>query len=128
MRNTCPYSANDVIGRNCYVEVYHRGINDGWRIDPGHFYADVSMIKNPVGLPINVKKPLGPYLPSSRDPVGAARSVSVRRAFDGGRPNRPTGIDISCWSGERIGGWRNNSWFKWVWNSPVTLGQFRRRR
>ena len=120
------YSANDVIGRNCYVEVYHQGVQAGWNIQPGDFYADVSMIKNPVGLPINVKKPLGrtfllpevlwvpPDLYESEGPLMVAAQTAL------------TGVDISCWSGSGIGGWYHSDWFlyKWVWANPMTLGQF----
>ncbi len=120
------YSANDVIARNCYVEVYHQGVQAGWNIQAGDTYADVSMIKNPVDLPINVKKPLGrtfmlpetlwvpPDLYQSEGPLMVAAQTAL------------TGIDITCWSGCGIGGWYHSDWFlfKWVWNSPVTLGQF----
>jgi len=118
------YTANDVIGRNFYVAVYHKGVNDGWRIDAGHYYADVSMTRNPVGLPINVKQPLGrafllpeilwvpPDLYQSEGPLMVAAQTAL------------AGIDIACWSGSGIGGWMDNTWFKWVWNSPMTLGQF----
>ena len=118
------YAANEVIGRNCYVDVHHKGVNNGWRIDPGHYYADVSMIKKPVGLPINVKKPMGhtfllpeilwvpPDLYQSEGPLMVAAQTSL------------TGVDISCWSGGGPRDWISDTWFKWVWNTPMTLGQF----
>ncbi len=120
------YSANDVIARNCYVEVYHQGVQAGWNIQAGDSYADVSMINSPVDLPVNVKKPLGrtfmlpetlwvpPDLYQSEGPLMVAAQTAL------------TGIDITCWSGCGIGGWYHSDWFlfKWVWNSPVTLGQF----
>jgi len=52
-------SANEVIGRNFYTGGYHKGVNDGWQILAGHYYTDVSMIKEPVNLPVNVKRPMG---------------------------------------------------------------------
>ncbi len=31
------YSANGVIARNCYVEVYHQGVQAGWNIQAGDY-------------------------------------------------------------------------------------------
>ena len=70
------YSANDVIARNCYVEVYHQGVQAGWNIQAGDNYADVSMIKNPVEPAHQREEAAGPHVHAPRDPLGAARSVS----------------------------------------------------
>ncbi|MGA2257178.1 MAG: hypothetical protein ABSG53_21195, partial [Thermoguttaceae bacterium] len=115
--------ANEVNGRNFYTGGYHKGVNDGWQILPGHYYTDVSMIKEPVSLPINVKRPLGhtfilpemlwtpPDLYESEGPLMVAAQTTL------------TGLDISCWFG--IGYlWCDNPSYKWVGNSPVILGQF----
>jgi hypothetical protein len=116
-------SANEVLGRNFYTGGYHKGVNDGWQILPGHYYTDVSMIKQPVSLPINVKRPLGhtfilpemlwtpPDLYESEGPLMVAAQTAL------------TGLDISCWFG--MGNlWCDNVSYKWVGNSPVILGQF----
>ncbi|MGO8930108.1 MAG: hypothetical protein ACLQU3_24835 [Limisphaerales bacterium] len=115
--------ANDVNGRNFYTGGYHKGVNDGWQILPGQYYTDVSMIKEPVNLPINVKRPVGhafilpemlwtpPDLYESEGPLMVAAQTAL------------TGLDISCWFG--IGNlWCDNPSYKWVGNSPVILGQF----
>ena len=116
-------SANEVNGRNFYTGGYHKGVNDGWQILPGQYYTDVSMIREPVSLPINVKRPLGhpfilpemlwtpPDLYQSEGPLMVAAQTAL------------TGLDISCWFG--IGClWCDNPSYKWVGNSPVILGQF----
>ena len=76
------------------------------------------MIKKPVDLPINVKKPLGhtfilpemlwvpPDLYQSEGPLMVAAQTAL------------TGVDISCWSGVRDLGWYHNDWFV-----QVGLGQ-----
>lgn len=44
---------------NRYFDPGHYGENNGWRIDPGHFYQGESALKNPLKLPINVKQTAG---------------------------------------------------------------------
>jgi hypothetical protein len=115
--------ANEVNRRNFYTGDYHKGVNDGWQILAGHSYTDVSMIMEPVNLPINVKRPVGhtfilpemlwtpPDLYESEGPLMVAAQTAL------------TGLDISCWFG--IGNlWCDNPSYKWVGNSPVILGQF----
>ena len=49
----------EVLARNFYTGGYHTGANDGWQILAGHYYTDVSMIREPVRMPINIKQPMG---------------------------------------------------------------------
>jgi hypothetical protein len=57
------YTSTDVIARNNYTGGFHRGVTDGWQVLSGNMYTDVSMTKNPLALPSNVKQPLGhPYI------------------------------------------------------------------
>ncbi len=44
---------------NRYFAPGHIGKNNGWRIDPGHFYQGNSCLKNPLKLPVNVKQTAG---------------------------------------------------------------------
>jgi hypothetical protein len=116
-------SANEVIGRNFYTGGHHRGVNDGWQILPGHYYSDVSMIREPVSLPTSVKRPMGhpfilpemlwtpPDLYESEGPLMVAAQTAM------------AGPEISVWFGINYL-WSDNPWFKWVGNSPVILGQF----
>ena len=49
-------SGIDVIAVNKYFDPQHHGSgNDGWRIDPGDFYAAPSALKTPENLPTNIK-------------------------------------------------------------------------
>ncbi|MDF1570988.1 MAG: hypothetical protein P1P82_05165 [Bacteroidales bacterium] len=48
---------------NRYYDPGHYGENNGWRIDPGHFYQGISCLKQPLRLPVNVKQTAGaPFL------------------------------------------------------------------
>jgi hypothetical protein len=53
-RWTC--EAADVLALNRYYEPAHFGENNGWRIDPGHFYVGSSALLTPSKLPLNVKQ------------------------------------------------------------------------
>ena len=116
-------SANEVIGRNFYTGGYHKGVNDGWQILAGHYYTDVSMIREPVNLPTNVKQPVGrafvlpemlwvpPDLYEAEGPLMVAAQTAL------------AGPEISFWFGMNDF-WCDNPSFKWVGNTPVILGQF----
>lgn len=53
----------DVPAVNRYFDPGHYGENNGWRIDPGHFYQGESCLRNPLKLPVNVKQTAGaPFL------------------------------------------------------------------
>lgn len=49
----------EVPATNRYYAPGHYGENDGWRIDPGHFYQGNSCLKDPLKLPVNVKQVAG---------------------------------------------------------------------
>lgn len=54
------YTANDVTAVNRYYNGgIHKGPNDGWRIDEGDFFSDVSGLRDPRSLPFNVKQTVG---------------------------------------------------------------------
>ncbi len=44
---------------NRYYAPGHAGENNGWRIDPGHYYQGISALKQPHKLPVNVKQVAG---------------------------------------------------------------------
>jgi hypothetical protein len=54
------YTAADVIAVNRYYNGgTHIGENNGWRIDPGHYFTDQSATLNPRDLPTNLKQVVG---------------------------------------------------------------------
>lgn len=46
----------DVLAVNRYYSPNHVGENNGWRIDPGHFYKSISCLQNPGSFPLNIKQ------------------------------------------------------------------------
>jgi hypothetical protein len=54
------HTATDVIAVNKYYNGgEHIGANNGWRIDPGHFFQEESALKNPTALPTDLKQVVG---------------------------------------------------------------------
>lgn len=54
------YLPTDVVAVNRYYNGgIHKGPNDGWRIDEGDFFSDVSVLKDPRSLPVNIKNVVG---------------------------------------------------------------------
>lgn len=50
------YTSSDIQAVNRYFGGgQHLGPNNGWRIDPGDFFEDQSVFKNPTALPTNIK-------------------------------------------------------------------------
>jgi hypothetical protein len=49
-------TACEVLALNRYYDPGHFGENNGWRIDPGHYYIGESALLNPAKLPINIKQ------------------------------------------------------------------------
>jgi len=118
------YTANDIIARNIYTGGYHAGVNNGWTIMTNHYYTDVSMTRQPVKLPTNVKQPVGrpfiipetlwtpPDLYQSEGPLMLAGQMSLG------------GVSAAFWSVRDLGFWNQNTADKWAWNTPMLLGQF----
>ena len=117
-------TANDVIARNIYTGGMHEGVNNGWQILAGHYYSDVSLIKEPTRLPTNVKQPEGhpfilpevlwcpPNLYQSEAPLMVAAQQSL------------TGLGAACWFSNWVAEWEQSPQTKWTYSTPVQIGQF----
>ncbi len=53
------YTALDVEAVNKYTGGMHVGENNGWRIDPGHYFTNQSCLLDPRALPTNLKQVVG---------------------------------------------------------------------
>ncbi|MCX7846979.1 MAG: hypothetical protein N2595_02965 [bacterium] len=53
------YSATDIIAVNRYTGAIHIGKNNGYRVDPGHFYQNRPVVKYPATLPTALKQVVG---------------------------------------------------------------------
>ncbi len=118
------YTSTDVVARNNYTGGFHRGVTDGWQVLSGNMYTDVSMTKNPLALPSNVKQPLGhPYIvpetlwvPPDLYRSEAALMMAAQQALGG--------MDITYWFANGDAEWNESAIAKWYFNSPMALGQF----
>ncbi|NLF39355.1 hypothetical protein GX586_07910, partial [bacterium] len=50
------YCANEVVAVNRYTGASHVGQNNGYRVDPGHFYVNRPVVTNPSTLPCSLKQ------------------------------------------------------------------------
>lgn len=130
------YTAMDVSALNRYTGVIHIGPNDGWRIDPNHFYLSQSCLLDPDEFPGAVKQTVGqpmiltevawvhPGLYQTEGPFLAAVYMSL------------TGVDAfywfsygdEFWTTDPVWPWWKvgglNSLKKWEGSVPTQAGMF----
>ncbi|ASV75935.1 hypothetical protein THTE_3333 [Thermogutta terrifontis] len=130
------YTAMDVSAINRYTGVIHIGPNDGWRIDPNHFYLSQSCLLNPDEFPGALKQTVGqpmiltevawvhPGLYQTEGPFLAAVYMSL------------TGVDAfywfsygdEFWTTDPVWPWWKvgglNSLKKWEGSVPTQAGMF----
>jgi hypothetical protein len=130
------YTAMDVSALNRYTGVIHIGPNDGWRIDPNHFYLSQSCLLYPDEFPGAVKQTVGqpmiltevawvhPGLYQTEGPFLAAVYMSL------------TGVDAfywfsygdEFWTADPVWPWWKvgglNSLKKWEGSVPTQAGMF----
>jgi len=130
------YTANEVVALNRYTGVIHTGENNGYRIDPGHFFFSKSNLRFPGDLPVALKQPVGhpfiitecswvhPCAYQSEGPLLAAAYMSLN------------GVDSLYWFAVGDTPWmldpRRMFWpvgdsyaiDKWSCDTPELMGQF----
>ena len=117
-------TAADVVARNIYTGGIHQGVNNGWQILAGHTYSDVSMIREPLKLPTNVKQPAGhPFIlpevlwcPPNLYQSEAALMVAAEQSL--------TGLGAACWFSNWVAEWDSSPATKWTYSTPMQIGQF----
>ena len=130
------YTANEVLAVNNYVGGIHAGANNGYRIDPGHYLTNKSVLRHPEELPANLKQVVGhpmmiteiawthPDLYQTEGPFLMAAYQSLN------------GVDCAYWFSMEQPGWftdpRRMFWKvgnsyaldKWSGNVPQVAGMF----
>ncbi len=130
------YTANDVSAVNAYTGGLHVGDNNGFRIDPGHYYTNVSALKSPEKYPLSLKRTVGhpmivtecawthPNLYQSEGPLMAAAYMSL------------SGVNSVYWFAADVPTWMSDprrKWWpvgdsfavdKWGIGTPEVIGQF----
>ncbi len=91
------YSAVDVGALNRYSTGIHSGPNAGYRIDPGHYIVNRSILRNPLQVPTNVRQNLGePFVLTEAAWVTPnfyqTEGPMLMAAYMG-----LTGVDSACW-------------------------------
>ena len=99
------YTGCDVIAVNRYTGGKHVGQNNGYRIDPGHEFANRSVLRNPLQMPTNLKQPVGrPFLitesawvkPNLYQSEGGLMTAAYCSL---------TGVDSLCWFSTSLRDW-----------------------
>ncbi len=132
------YAALDIDAENEYYgsDYQHVGENNGYRIDPGHYFVDESCLKKPLELPVNFKQQVGhpfivtetswknPNLYQAEGPFLAAAYQSLN------------GVDAVFWFSADHPTWNldaRRKWWpvgdsyainKWSVSYPVFIGMF----
>jgi hypothetical protein len=130
------YTANEVLATNNYFGGIHAGANNGYRVDPGHYLTNESVLHHPEKLPANLKQVVGhpmliteaawthPNLYQTEGPFLIAAYQSL------------TGVDCTYWFAMEQPGWftdpRRLFWKvgnsyaldKWSGNVPQVAGMF----
>lgn len=130
-------SACEVLAVNRYYAPGHVGENNGWRIDPGHYYQGESALKNPEKLPVNVKQMAGfpmlitesgwnlPNKYQSEAPalVAAYQSLSGMDAFYWFSISSKEYMDFPYFefTKDSAGMFAMN---RWTWSTPGGISQF----
>ena len=126
------YTANDVQAVNRYYGPVHVGPDNGWRIDPGDHFQNISVLRNPRDLPVSLKQVVGhpmlvteshwvpPLGYQSEGPflVAAYQSLNGVDGFYWFATGEPE------WSKADRSDWDSASRAKWQIGTPMILGQF----
>jgi hypothetical protein len=133
------YTANEVIALNRYTGVVHVGQNNGYRIDPGHFFASVPVVRNPETFPGAVKQVAGrPFIITESAWVHPARYQTAGPLMAAAY-NSLTGVDSLFWFSASAPTWEldpRRMWWhvkpgdtgyaihKWTGSVPQQMGMF----
>jgi hypothetical protein len=126
------YSVNEVLAVNRYYSPVHVGPDNGWRIDPGDHFQNLSVLKNPRDLPVNLKQVVGhPLLVTESHwvpPLGYLSEgpflVSAYQSLNGVAGFYWFATGETEWSNADRSDWDSASRAKWQVATPMLLGQF----
>ena len=126
------YTANEVLAINRYYSPVHIGPDRGWRINPGDFFEDVSVLKRPHELPLNLKQVVGHPMMVTESHWVPPLGYQAEGPFLVAAYQSLTGVDVFYWFATGEAEWANQdraewdsaSRAKWVIATPMILGQF----
>ena len=130
-------TSNEVLALNRYYDPGHFGENNGWRIDPGHYYMGLSALKRPQKLPINVKQPTGHPFVITESGWNLPHKYMAEGPFLISTIQSITGFDAYYWFAAEGVDYTRNPYFdftkdsegrcamhRWTCSVPGMIGQF----
>ena len=126
------YTANEVLAINRYYSPVHMGTDRGWRINPGDFFEDVSVLKRPRELPLSLKQAVGHPMMVTESHWVPPLGYQAEGPFLVAAYQSLTGVDVfywfatgeAEWSNQDRAEWDSASRAKWAIATPMILGQF----
>jgi hypothetical protein len=131
------YTPTDVLAVNKYTGGVHIGDNDGWRIDPGHYYAPQSCLLDPRSLPTNLKQVIGHPMVITESTWVSPEPYQSEGPFLSAAYESLTGVNMLYWFSSggtpeydpdpyfnfvNING--NHALYKWTLSTPMLMGSF----
>jgi hypothetical protein len=108
------YTATDVMAVNKYYNGgEHTGPNTGWRIDPGDAFENISALKNPGGLPTNLKQVVGHPMMVTESSWVPPLGYQSEGPFLMAVYQSLTGMDNYYWFSADDPGYSADPFFKW---------------
>ncbi len=126
------YTANEVLAVNRYYSPVHIGPDRGWRIDPGDFFEDHSVLKRPREFPLNLRQVTGHPMMVTESHWVPPLGYQAEGPFLVATYQSLTGVDVFYWfatgevewSNQDRADWDSASRAKWIVATPMILGQF----
>ncbi len=130
------YTACDVVASNDYTGGVHVGDNRGYRIDPGHYLINQSMVRNPLNLPTHRKQPVGAPVIVTETAWTHPNLYQTEGPMLGAAYQSLSGVDALYWFDVSEESWtpdpRRLFWpvgdsyalMKWNGNTPQEVGMF----
>jgi hypothetical protein len=127
------YTANEVMGVNRYFTGAHEGKDNGWAIRPGDKFTNNSVLRDPRGMPTNIKQPVGyPFIVPETEWVAPSAYQSEGPLLTAAYQSL-NGVDISFFFADGdLSEWQppflpypwNPPTGKWNVATPMQVGQF----
>lgn len=126
------YLPNEVDAVNRYFDSLHRGPNNGWAVQKGDQYASPSALRDPRGLPINLKQTEGRPILVTESSWVMPHGYTAEAPFLISAYQSLTGVDAFYWFAFGDDEWTqpesangyNPSVQKWIAATPEMLGGF----
>lgn len=131
------YTVTDVLAVNRYYEGgVHIGDNNGWRIDPGHYFTNESALLKPRDLPTNLKQVVGHPMLITESSWVSPLGYQSEGPFLIAAYESLTGVDGYYWFSETAPEYEPNPFFdflnlngqhpmqKWTASLPMLTGSF----